>query len=89
MGAWFEGGRIVDVILALVAIEAVALVALRRVHGAPLPGLVANLLAGTFLLIALRCALAGLGWPWIALSLLAALGAHAADLAARFRCSER
>jgi hypothetical protein len=89
MGAWFEGGRIVDVILALVAVEIVALVALRRVHGAPLPGLVANLLAGAFLLIALRCALAGFGWPWIALSLLAALAAHVADLAARFHRSAR
>jgi hypothetical protein len=85
MSEWFASARIVDLILALVAAEALALALLRRAHGIPLPGLFANLLAGAFLLAALRCAIVGAAWPWIAASLLAALVAHLADLAARWR----
>lgn len=83
----FADGRIVDLILALVAMELVVLGigALRSGRASLLPGLVANLLAGAFLLAALRCALTGAAWPWIALWLLAALGAHAGDLLARWR----
>jgi hypothetical protein len=44
-----------------------------------------NLLAGACLLMALRSALSGSGWAWIAAWLFAALVAHLADLARRWR----
>ena len=47
--------------------------------------LVGLLLAGAFLLLALRAALTGAPWPSIAIWLLAALIAHLADLVRRWR----
>lgn len=87
MSALFDNGRIVDLILALVAVEFVALVAYRRMtyRGIAALDLVFNLLAGICLLLALRAALAGSGWLWIAVWLSAALVAHLADLARRWR----
>jgi hypothetical protein len=89
--ALFADGRLVDAILALVALEAFAVLGFRAVSGrgpAPLP-FVANLLAGTFLLLALRNALNGAAWMWIAASLAAGLVAHLADLAARWEIAPR
>ena len=68
----------VDAILALVVVEAIALLLLRR--AAILP----NLLAGFMLLAALRLALGGAGLPAIALCLLLAGIAHAVDLRRRW-----
>jgi hypothetical protein len=86
MAEIFIDGRMIDIILALVAVEAVALLALRAVFGrGPAPAaFVGNLLAGVFLLLALRNALDGGSWTWMAICLLAALVAHLADLALRF-----
>lgn len=75
----FAGGRIVDAALLLAAAEALALALARR------RDLLATLLAGLCLLAAVRLALAGAPWPWLALSLLAALAAHLADMARRWR----
>lgn len=81
----FASGRVVDVILTLVVVEAVALEGWRRLtgRGLALRALIANLLAGGFLLLALRAALVGADWTWVAASLFAALLAHLADLATR------
>jgi hypothetical protein len=86
MSDLFAGGRIVDLIIAGVALEAVVVLAWRAAFGrGPAPtSFLSNLLSGAFLLIALRNALVGAGWPWIALCLLAALVAHIADLIARW-----
>lgn len=87
VGALFAGGRIVDLILLLVVAEALALVVLHRVtrRGVAPGKLLANLLAGGFLLLAVRSGLVGAGWPvmagWLGLSLLA----HLADLRARWQ----
>lgn len=79
-------GRLVDLILVLVAIEAIVLVVVVRARGGPRArALVANLAAGAFLLLALRGALTGASPAWIAASLLGALVAHLADLAQRWR----
>ena len=81
------GGHVVDVILALTLLEAVALAAYHRCTGrgvAP-AGLLGNLLAGAALLMALRGALTGAWWGWIAFWLAAALLAHLADLRSRWR----
>jgi hypothetical protein len=82
---WFANGRIIDLILALVVVEAVVLEWVHRRTGRAvgLKDMAGNLLAGMCLLIALRCALAGTGWYWIAMWLLASLCAHIADLARR------
>ena len=82
----FAGGRIIDWVVGLVALEAVALLAWRAATGrgpAPL-ALIGNLLAGMFLLLALRNALIGDSGVRIGLCLLGALGAHRADLAGRW-----
>jgi hypothetical protein len=79
-------GRIVDLILALVALEAVGLIGLWRLRrrGLAPADLLANLLAGVGLLLALRAALVGAWWGWIALCLAMALAAHLADLRRRW-----
>jgi hypothetical protein len=83
----FASGRIVDLILALMAAEAVVLaVHYRRTgRGVALPDLAVNLAAGAGLLLALRAALTGAGWTWTAGWLALALAAHLADLARRWR----
>ncbi len=86
MGALFASGRIVDLILLLVVVEALALAAwTRRSAGGPrFSGLLPNLLAGGFLLLAVRAALSGAAWPWIGAALFGGLLAHLWDLRARF-----
>lgn len=87
MQQWFDSGHIVDAIIALMAIETVLLVALRRrVASGPSPAsLILMIAAGLFLLIALRGALTGAPWPMLALALFAALIAHLADLWRRWK----
>lgn len=87
MEALFANGRIVDIILGLTVLEAVALIAYHRRTGrgvAP-ADLLGNLLAGVCLLLALRGALVGAWWGWIALCLSASLVAHLIDLRRRWR----
>lgn len=84
IGAWIESGRIVDLILALVVLEALGLAWWLRGRGGVLP-LAPTLVAGACLLVALRAALAGAGWAWIAAALAGALAAHLADLGIRLR----
>jgi hypothetical protein len=79
MAELFATGRIVDLILLLMVLEAGVLIVWTRSTD-----LLGNLLAGVGLLLALRGALAGIWWGWIALCLGAALLAHLADL--RHRC---
>ena len=89
MSTLFEGGRIVDLILAFTALEA-ALVVLyhRRTGRGPAPAdFLVNLSSGVCLMLALRCALVGAWWGWLALCLAAALVAHLTDLARRWQSS--
>jgi len=72
----------IDWILAGMALETVALLALnRRVARAML----LNLAAGGCLLLAMRLALSGAWWGWVSASLLGGLAGHLADLRARWR----
>jgi hypothetical protein len=85
MAELFASGRAVDLILALVAVEA-ALLALRRhlyTDGPSVLSLAPNLLSGACLLVALRTALTQSWWGWTALCVLAALAAHLLDLNTR------
>ncbi|MFD2184423.1 hypothetical protein [Rhodoplanes azumiensis] len=85
MAELFASGRMIDLILALVVVEAVALAVLHRITGRlpPLSRLLPNLAAGAFLLVAVRAALVGADWIWIAACLVAALMAHIADILTR------
>lgn len=87
MADLFSSGRIVDLIILLVALEAIALSVYRRRagRGIPLLDLLPNLLSGVFLLLAVKAAMLALPWPSIASALFAALLAHLSDLVRRWR----
>jgi len=86
MADFFLGGRVIDAIIGLAALEAIAVCGWRAATGrGPEPlTLAVNILAGAFLLLALRFALGGDAGPRIALCLVGALIAHLADLRARW-----
>ncbi len=87
MSALFASGHIVDAILALVVLETVLLAVWHRRTGrgvAP-SAMAATLCSGAALLLAVRAALVGAWWGWVALALLAALLAHLLDLRGRWR----
>lgn len=85
MAELFESGRIVDLILVLMALEALLFCALAMVRRdrIPLAGLLFNLSAGACLLLALRAVLTGAGWTVAGVWLTAALVAHVGDLVRR------
>jgi hypothetical protein len=86
MAEFLQDGRAIDWILALVALEAAALLARRalRARGPKPLSFIGTLLSGAFLLLALRNALAG-GSPLVIwLCLTAGLVAHVADLVSRW-----
>ncbi len=87
MEALFANGQIVDLILGLMVLEALALTGYRRATGAGIAAgdLLASLMAGAMLLLALRAALAGAYWQWVALCLVLSLLAHLGDLRRRWR----
>jgi hypothetical protein len=82
-------GRLVDLILGLLVVEAALLWGWRRRSASAVParGLPATLLSGACLLLALRVALTGGDTRWLLLSLSAALLAHLSDLYLRLRHS--
>jgi hypothetical protein len=87
MAELFASGRIIDLILVLVAVEAAVLALWRRWSGSGpgFGGMAANLASGACLLLAVRAALVGAGWELVALPLLGSLLAHAVDLYGRRR----
>ncbi|MBU2532797.1 MAG: hypothetical protein KKB37_08650 [Alphaproteobacteria bacterium] len=87
MSELIQDGRIIDIILGLVVIEAIAIAAVRLLHdrGPSLAGIFYNLAAGASLMLALRAALTGQGAIAISLWLAVALVAHIADVIGRFR----
>lgn len=82
----FESGRVVDLALFVLAAEVIALGWWHRAtgHGPDLIDLLANAAAGASLLLALRAALTGMDWPWVAAALSASLVAHLFDLKRRW-----
>jgi hypothetical protein len=86
----FASGRIVDLILGLMMLEALTLAAYRSVLGRG-PGaaqLSANLGAGACLLLALRAALTGAEWSVVAVALAAAGAMHVLDIRSRWSARE-
>lgn len=84
MQDFVQSGRAVDVVLLVIAIEFVGLVYLRRAQwqSAAVTWFFA-LMPGVMLLLALRAALVGADWPWIALLIAASFPFHLTDLARR------
>jgi hypothetical protein len=87
MEDWLGGGRAAELVLALMAFEAVALVWFRRRTGRGIPALelLTSLAAGAMLVLALRAVLLGQGLAGATPFLLAALAAHVTDLAVRWK----
>jgi len=83
----FLSGRIADIVLVFMAVEAIALVFYNvRTGRGPRPlDMLPALLAGVCLALALRAAMVGAGWGWIAFSLTGALAAHVVDVVRRWR----
>jgi hypothetical protein len=90
MADLFASGLVIDAILVLVALEALALIGLHRFTGrGPQPAdLLGNLLSGAMLMLALRTALVGGWWGWVAICLAGSLAAHMVDLSIRFSARE-
>jgi hypothetical protein len=87
MNDLFASGNVATLLLLVLAIEGVVLLWLwwRRGQGVPPWPLLAFLGSGAFLALALRAALTGLAWWWVALWLSLALPAHLAWLALAWR----
>lgn len=91
MQGFIESGAIVDFMLVFVALELGALLLYRQLRGGGIaaPQLIANIGAGTSLMLALRCALLGAAWYWLASALIGALVFHSVDLLLRWPARER
>ncbi|MGX6646873.1 hypothetical protein ACWCOP_02885 [Maricaulaceae bacterium MS644] len=88
--ALFASGRIIDLILLLVVVEAGVLAALPRLRGAMTMVDVAALLApGVMLMLAVRAALVGAPYTITAAVLAAAFACHILDVARRRRRAAR
>jgi hypothetical protein len=87
MAELFASGRLVDLILIIVAVEAAALLVYWRFRrqGVSPGDLLPNLFAGALLLLALRLSLGGADWESCCASLAAAGVSHLVDLARRWR----
>jgi hypothetical protein len=84
---FLSGVHAVDLILAIVAIEIVAITLYwhARRRGIAPSQLLPNLLAGALLLLALRLSLSDYSWPWYTACLALAGIANVADLRQRWR----
>ena len=88
---FFSSGRAVDLAIAITVMEGVVLAVYHRVTGrgvAP-KQYVLNVMSGLCLMLALRLALTGSAWLWVALALGASGVIHALDMASRWQCSGR
>ena len=74
----FASGHAVDIVLAVIAIELAWMVGVGEWR--PVDAML-RLAPGALMLLALRAALSGCDWYWIALPLLMSFPAHLADLA--------
>ena len=87
LAAFFVSPHVVDMVLALTFMEAVALTVFPKFTAGSLRSvnIWLMLMPGVFLMLALRAGLAGAAWPWVPIALAAALVGHLLDLRARIR----
>ena len=76
MQSFFTSGHAVDLVLAFMAVEAVVLVMMKR----RALTVVLTILPGAVMMLALRVALTGADWQWVAIWLTVSLPLHLADL---------
>jgi hypothetical protein len=76
MEAFFASGHAVDVVLAVLAAEAIWL----KLRGNRLADIAPALLPAVLMMLALRAALTGLAWPFVSLPLAMAFPVHLYDL---------
>lgn len=81
MEALFTSGHAVDLVLAVLAVEAAVL----RWRGWAWRDLIAALLPAVLMMLALRAALTGWSWPWLAVPLALSFPVHLLDLSLRRR----
>jgi hypothetical protein len=84
---WLPGALgLIDIAIAITLLECVALLAYHRFTGRGVVprDVLPNMAAGLALMVALRSALTGAGWAWVAASLALAGLAHVADLRRRW-----
>lgn len=92
-GSWIDGqareffasGRAIDLVLLVIGLEVVVLFGWKKRSGLSPLDVVGQLLSGTFLLLALRCALTGADYRLTALFVSASFPAHLFDLMRRAR----
>ena len=72
----FASGHAVDIVLAVMMIEAMLMIGRGRAR----VDVLLVLAPGAMMLLALRAALTGAGWPWVAAALTVSLPLHLADL---------
>ncbi len=78
---WLFGtGHAVDIVLVVIGVELAWLVTAR---GWPVTQATLRLAPGALMLLALRAALTGCDWRWVALPLVLSFPVHIADLAQR------
>jgi hypothetical protein len=79
----FRSGRAIDLILVFMVLEFAVLCWRRRDQGRAAIDVLIALAPGGLLMLAVRAALTGAGWMWIAGLLAASLPAHLMDLSRR------
>jgi uncharacterized membrane protein YbhN (UPF0104 family) len=79
MDEFFASGRAVDVVLAVLAVEAVWL----KFRNNGWADIIAVLLPAVLMMIALRAALTGMAWPFVSIPLALAFPVHLYDLRRR------
>lgn len=79
MDEFFASGRAVDIVLAVLAVEAIWL----RLRSNLWADIIPALLPAVLMMIALRAALTGLAWPFVSLPLILAFPVHLCDLRRR------
>ena len=82
MSGFFASGHAVDLVLLVIAAEFVVLTLRGSGHATWIDRVLA-LAPGVCLLLALRVALTGGPWPWVALALAASFPFHLADVVRR------
>lgn len=79
MEALFASGHAVDIVLAVLAVEALWL----KTRGSHWADIIPALLPAVLMMLALRAALTGMAWPFISIPLALAFPVHLYDLRRR------
>ncbi|MEM1052057.1 MAG: hypothetical protein AAGI28_08175 [Pseudomonadota bacterium] len=80
IASFFASGHVADLVLAVLAIEAIWL----KTRGWRIKQIIGLLGPAVFIVFALRAALVGAGWEWIAVLLAVSFPIHLIDLRERF-----